>query len=130
MRTRTSRALPILGSALALAGLTLPALAAEAPSRAEKAAAIEAKLTEAQKRAVAEFRAQFDRNPAPVTAASTAGNGVVRRIQPGDRTLSVAVAKRNPDGTISTTCVDDAAQLAAFLAEEAKAPAKSEAKEQ
>lgn len=132
MRTRTPRALPILGSALALAALTLPAFAAETPTAKERAAAraaaVEATLTESQKQAVAEFRVQFDKAQAPVKAEAVAG-APARRIQPGDRTLQVAVAKRNADGTLSYTCVDDAAQFAAFLAE-AKAPAKSEAKEQ
>ena len=132
MRSRASRVTTILGAALALAGWSLAALAADAPKAREKAvaqaAAVEAKLTPAQKQAVDAFRVQFDRSPKPVAVPSAMKAGV-RKIVPGDQTLSVAVAKRNPDGTLAVTCVDDATQFAAFLAE-AKAPAKTEAKEQ
>lgn len=132
MRSRESRVVPVLGAALALAGWCLPALAADAPSAREKgaaqAAAVEAKLTPAQKQAVDSFRVQFDKSPKPVAAPSAMKSGA-RKFAPGDQTLSVAVAKRNADGTLSVTCVDDATQFAAFLAE-AKAPATSEGKEQ
>jgi hypothetical protein len=132
VRSRASRVATILGSALALAGWTLPALAADAPSAAETAAAraavVEAKLTPAQKQAVASFRAQYDKNVTTVRAQAPAKAGV-RKAQIGDQSLQVAVAKRNPDGTLAVTCVDDAGQFAEFLAE-TKAPAKSENKEQ
>lgn len=133
MKSRASRVATFLGSVLAVAGWTLPAFAADAPSgaavkAAARAAAVEAQLTAAQKQAVASFRSQFDRTQATVRSQGTAPAGV-RRVATGDQTLQVAVAKRNPDGTLAVTCVDDASQFAAFLAE-AKAPAKSEAKEQ
>jgi hypothetical protein len=130
VKQRTRGIIPLLGSAIALAGLTaLPALAAEAPegesaqqkARA-RAEATEAKLTEAQKKAVAAFRAQFDRDQGRVQSAVLPGQRLSRGLA-GDRTLQVAVAKRNPDGSLAVICVDDAAQFAEFLAAEAKAPA-------
>lgn len=132
MRSRASRVATFLGLALALAGWTLPAFADDAPSAREKAAAnaaaVEAKLSPAQKQAVDTFRVQFDRSPKPAATPSAMKSGV-RKFAPGDQTLSVAVAKRNPDGTLAVSCVDDAAQFAAFLAE-SKAEPKSGSKEQ
>jgi hypothetical protein len=132
VKTRASRALPILGSALALAGLTLPAFAADAPTGAEKAkaraAVVESQLTDAQKRAVAEFRVQFDQSQGPARVQATT-SARIRKAQPGDRTLQVAVAKRNADGTFALSCVDDAAQFAEFLAE-AKTAVESDGKGQ
>ena len=133
MRSRASRVATILGSALAVAGWSLSAFAADSPSGAAErasahAAAVEAELTPQQQRAVASFRADFDKNLATVRAQAAPAAGV-RKVATGDQTLQVAVAKRNPDGTLAVSCVDDASQFAAFLAE-AQAPAKSEAKEQ
>jgi hypothetical protein len=109
-----------VGGTLALAVLTLPLGAAEPdgerPGR-EKAlarvAAAEAKLTESQQRAVAEFRARNDRRATAV--ASAPAPGALRKVRAGDDLQQVVVAKRNPDGTITISCVENAGEFAEFL---------------
>ena len=136
MRSRASRVVPVLGAVLALAGWCLPAVAADAPSAREKGAAQvaaeEAKPTPDQKQVVdreakraalvAVVAPLVERNPKNVQVTRTESGALLMKFRSGY--MNTAIARRNADGSISTSCVESTDELKSFLeAPDAATPA-------
>jgi hypothetical protein len=84
----------------------------EANAPAPRAPAADVASREVQARALADaIRPSVERSGATKTTALSGGRV---RADLGDGYQSVVIAKRNADGTSSTTCVDDANEAEAF----------------
>ncbi|HEU4535156.1 MAG TPA: hypothetical protein VFS00_13605, partial [Polyangiaceae bacterium] len=85
----------------------------EAGAPAPRAPAADAASREAQARTLADaIRPHVDRSPGAAKTTARPGGGV--RADLGESYQSVVIAKRNADGSSSTTCVDDANEAEAF----------------
>lgn len=139
MRSNTPRRIPALAAILAAAvlGLTLAATASAGPGRAP-AQSTETPRVEADggagvqvavdpqtgkirqptpaeiEQLNASVRSMFDKSLAAAPQAVTWGDGTVA-LAVGDEYLNVWVARINPDGTQSQTCVDSAEAAGTFF---------------
>lgn len=85
----------------------------EANAPASRAPAADVASREAQARTLADaIRPNVDRSAGAVKTTALPGGRV--RADLGEGYQSVVIAKRNADGTSSTTCVDDANEAEAF----------------
>ena len=105
-----------VGSCRSLLFLLVAVTACAEPSAPAGAAATSTPDVRASSRVVEAVRAATTRAPGRTERVAAPGGGQVDRVVLGEGYRSVAVGRLEPDGTVTTACVDNAAQAESFLA--------------